>query len=79
MAQMTPMKLTRLTTMPAPVMMPDGLVGQAGDAVKGQRQHLAQGVVALAGQTLVALVGDARRWGKPTSGTMPRRKMLTSL
>ena len=37
----------------------DGLDGQAGDAVEGQGQHLAQGVVALPGQPLVALVVDA--------------------
>ena len=36
---------------------PDGLVGKAGDAVKGQRQHFGKGIVALAGQTLVPLVG----------------------
>ena len=38
----------------------DGFDGQAGDAVKGQRQHLGQGIVALACNALVALVG--LRW-----------------
>ena len=35
---------------------PDGLVGKAGDAIKCQRQHFAQGIVALTGQPLVPLV-----------------------